>query len=170
MEKSKVYFTDMRVKAFGENLLGKLTKLITKAGIGTIDFQNRFAAIKIHFGESGNLSYLRPNFARVVVEKVRELGGKPFLTDCNTLYVGTRKDALEHIETAYRNGFTPYSTGCHVIIGDGLKGTDDIAVPVPNGEYVKEAKIGQAVMDADIVISLNSFSIFDTISRLLPVS
>ena len=71
MEKSKVYFTDMRVKAFGENLLGKLTKLITKAGIGTIDFQNRFAAIKIHFGESGNLSYLRPNFARVVVEKVR---------------------------------------------------------------------------------------------------
>lgn len=157
MEKSKVYFTDMRVKAFGENLLGKLTKLITKAGIGTIDFQNRFAAIKIHFGESGNLSYLRPNFARVVVEKVRGLGGKPFLTDCNTLYVGTRKDALEHIETAYRNGFTPYSTGCHVIIGDGLKGTDDIAVPVPNGEYVKEAKIGRAIMDADIFISLTHF-------------
>ncbi len=157
MEKANVYFTDMRVKAFGENLLGKLQKLMRKAGIEQIDFSNRFAAIKIHFGEFGNLSFLRPNFAYAVAEEIKKLGGKPFLTDCNTLYVGSRKHALEHIDTAYRNGFTPYATGCHVIIGDGLKGTDEIEVPVPNGEYVKNAKIGRAVMDADIFISLNHF-------------
>ena len=157
MEKANVYFTNMRVKAFGENLLGKLEKLMRKAGIEQIDFKDRFAAIKIHFGEYGNLSFLRPNFARTVAEEVKRLGGKPFLTDCNTLYVGSRKHALEHIETAYRNGFTPYSTGCHIIIGDGLKGTDEVSVPVPNGEYVREAKIGRAVMDADIFISLNHF-------------
>ena len=157
MQKADVYFTDMRVKPNGTNLQGKLERLMRKAGIEKINFQNHFAAIKIHFGETGNLSFLRPNFARTVVEEVRRLGGKPFLTDCNTLYVGSRKNALEHIETAYRNGFTPYTTGCHVIIADGLKGTDDIAVPVPNGEYVHEAKIGRAIMDADIIISLNHF-------------
>ena len=88
---------------------------------------------------------------------VKELGGKPFLTDCNTLYVGGRKNALDHLESAYENGFSPFSTGCHVIIADGLKGTDETLVPVEGGEYVKEAKIGQAVMDADVFISLAHF-------------
>ena len=64
----------------------------------------------MHFGELGNLAYLRPNYARTVVETVKSLGGKPFLTDCNTLYVGSRKNALEHIEAAYINGFSPFST------------------------------------------------------------
>ena len=92
----------------------------------------------------------------MVVDVVKELGGKAFLTDCNTLYVGSRKNALDHLDTAYENGFTPFSTGCHVIIGDGLKGTDEELVPV-DGEYVKEAKIGRAVMDADVFISLTHF-------------
>ena len=114
-------------------------------------------AIKMHFGEPGNLSYLRPNYAKAVADVVRELGGRPFLTDCNTLYVGRRKDALEHLSSAYENGFNLLSTGCHVIIGDGLKGTDDVFVPVAGGEYVKEAKIGKAIMDADVFISLTHF-------------
>ena len=88
---------------------------------------------------------------------VKELGGKPFLTDCNTLYVGGRKNALDHLDTAYVNGFSPFSTGCHVIIADGLKGTDEELVPVEGGTYVKEAKIGRAIMDADIFITLSHF-------------
>ena len=92
-----------------------------------------------------------------MADVVKELGGKPFLTDCNTLYVGGRKNALDHLESAYENGFSPFSTGCHVIIADGLKGTDEALVPVEGGEYVKEAKIGQAVMDADVFISLAHF-------------
>ena len=90
------------------------------------------------------------------MDLVKKLGGKPFLTDCNTLYVGGRKNALDHIDAAYLNGFTPFSTGCHVIIADGLKGTDEAYVDI-NGEYVKTAKIGRAIMDADVVISLNHF-------------
>ena len=156
MEPAKVYFTKLRTYA-KESLLDKLKRLIKKAGIGEIDFENKFVAIKIHFGELGNLSFLRPNYARAVADVVKELGGKPFLTDCNTLYVGSRKNALEHIDCAYQNGFTPYATGCHVIIADGLKGTDEALVSVKNGEYVQEAKIGRALMDADIVISLTHF-------------
>ena len=111
----------------------------------------------MHFGEPGNLAYLRPNWAKAVADLVKSQGGKPFLTDCNTLYVGGRKNALDHIESAYVNGFTPYSTGCHIIIADGLKGNDEVEVPVEGGEYVKTAKIGRAVMDADVFISLTHF-------------
>lgn len=154
---SKVYFTDFRTPYGGPSMLQKLHNLLIKAGMDKIDFNNKFVAIKMHFGEPGNVSFLRPNYAKVVADFVKERGGKPFLTDCNTLYVGRRKEALEHISTAYENGFSPFSTGCHVIIADGLKGTDEAYVPVPNGELVKEAKVGRALMDADIVISLTHF-------------
>lgn len=155
MAQSKVYFTSFKTTG-EENLLQKLHRLMKTAGFEKIDFTDKYAAIKIHFGEYGNLAFLRPNYAKVVADYVKELGGKPFLTDCNTLYVGSRKNALDHLETAYVNGFSPYQTGCHVIIGDGLKGTDEVIVPI-DGEYVKEAKIGHAIMDADVLISLTHF-------------
>ncbi len=157
MEKAKVYFTDFRTPAFGDGLPTKLKKLLRTAGIGEIDMDGKFVAIKMHFGELGNLSFLRPNYARAVVDLVRELGGKPFLTDCNTMYPGFRKNALEHLECAWRNGFTPLTVGCPILIGDGLKGTDDVAVPVRGGQYVKKAMIGRAIMDADVFISLTHF-------------
>lgn len=156
MAKSKVYFTDFRAR-LGEGLPTKFKRLIKQAGIDKIDMENKFVAIKMHFGELGNISYLRPNYAKAVADVVKELGGKPFLTDCNTLYPGSRKNALEHLECAWENGFTPMTVGCPVIIGDGLKGTDDIDVPVSGGEYIKEAKIGHAIMDADVFISLTHF-------------
>ena len=157
MEKSKVYFTDFRTIAFGDGLPTKLKKLIKAAGIEQIDMDGKFVAIKLHFGELGNISYLRPNYAKAVADVVKELGGKPFLTDCNTLYPGSRKNALEHLECAWENGFTPLSVGCPILIGDGLKGTDDIEVTVVGGEYVEKAKIGRAIMDADVFISLTHF-------------
>lgn len=156
MEKSKVYFTDFRTHV-GVSLTEKLQRLIKKAGITGIDMDGKFVAIKMHFGELGNLSYLRPNYAKAVADVVKECGGKPFLTDCNTLYPGSRKNALEHLDCANINGFNTITTGCQIIIGDGLRGTDDITVPVRNGEYCKEAYIGRAVMDADIFISLTHF-------------
>ena len=157
MEKAKVYFTNFRTVAFGDGLPTKLKKLIKKAGIEPIDMDGKFVAIKMHVGELGNISYLRPNYAKAVADVVKELGGKPFLTDCNTMYPGSRKNALEHLECAWENGFTPLSVGCPILIGDGLKGTDDIDVPVNGGEYIKNAKIGRAVMDADVFISLTHF-------------
>lgn len=153
---SKVYFADLRADVH-ENLQQKLTRLMKTAGMGDIDFQDKFVAIKLHFGEPGNLAFLRPNWARTVADFVKERGGKPFLTDCNTLYVGGRKNALDHMDSAMLNGFNPMTTGCQIIIADGLKGSDEVEVPVAGGEYVKNAKIGRAVMDADVFISLTHF-------------
>ena len=156
IKKAKVYFTDFRCE-MDESPVKKLQRLLKTAGMDKIDMEGKFVAIKMHFGELGNMSYLRPNYAKAVADLVKECGGKPFLTDCNTLYPGSRKNAIEHLYCAWENGFTPMTVGCPVIIGDGLKGTDDIAVPVEGGEYIQEAKIGRAVMDADIFISLTHF-------------
>ena len=158
---SKVYFADLRADVH-ENLQQKLTRLIKTAGMGDIDFQDKFVAIKLHFGEPGNLAFLRPNWAKTVADFVKERGGKPFLTDCNTLYVGGRKNALDHMDSAMLNGFNPMTTGCQIIIADGLKGSDEVEVPVAGGEYVKNAKIGRAVMDADVFISLTHFKGHET--------
>ena len=156
MEKSTVYFTDFRCPV-GTSQLDKLKKLCIAAGVKDIDMEGKFVAIKMHFGELGNMAFLRPNYAKVVADLCKEQGGLPFLTDCNTLYPGSRKNALEHLDCANLNGFNTITTGCQIIIGDGLRGTDEIEVPVVNGEYCKTALIGHAIMDADIFISLSHF-------------
>ena len=156
MEKAKVYFTDFRCHP-GVNNLQKLQKLCKRAGIGNIDFEGKFVAIKMHFGELGCLASIRPQYVKAVADLVKEMGGRPFLTDCNTLYPGSRKHALEHMDCANLNGYNTVTTGCQIIIGDGLRGTDEVEVPVKNGEYVKKAKIGRAIMDADVFISLAHF-------------
>lgn len=157
MSKSKVYFTDLRTTYRGDGLPTKLQKLMKKAGIDQIPFNDKFVAIKMHFGELGNISFLRPNYARAVVDVVKSLGGKPFLTDCNTMYPGKRKNALEHLECAWLNGFTPMTVGCPILIADGLKGLDVADVPINGGVHCKSAKIGKAIMDADVIISLTHF-------------
>ncbi len=153
---SKVYFSDMHV-AMGDSQLDKFERLITKAGIDEIDFDGKYVAVKVHFGEAGNMAFLRHQYARVLCDHIKKNGGKPFLTDCNTLYVGYRNNAVDHLNTAYMNGYNPLSTGVQTIIADGLRGTDERLIPVEGGEYVKEAKIGAAVAEADIIISLSHF-------------
>ena len=90
MEKSTVYFTDFRCPV-GTSQLDKLKKLCIAAGIKNIDMEGKFVAIKMHFGELGNLAFLRPNYAKAVADLCKEQGGLPFLTDCNTLYPGLCK-------------------------------------------------------------------------------
>ena len=152
---SKVYFTNLRTNP-GSNLLQKLERMVKRAGIEQIDFKDKYVAIKIHFGELGNMAYIRPNYAATIVQLIKSLGGKPFLTDSNTLYTGSRSNAIDHLQTAMVNGFNPISTGCNVIIADGLRGKDEHIVDV-QGTYCPEPKIGAAIAEADIVISMNHF-------------
>ncbi len=153
---SQVCFADMHAKA-GDSILAKFERLIEKAGIDQIDFKDKFVAVKVHFGEVGNMAFLRHQYAKVLCDRIKARGGKPFLTDCNTLYVGYRNNALNHLDAAFINGYNPLSTGVHTIIADGLRGTDEREIPVAGGEYVKEAKIGAAVAEADIIVSLTHF-------------
>ena len=155
MEKSKVYFTDLHTTP-NNNLLDKLEKLIKKAGIEKINFENQFVAVKVHFGEPGNLAYIRPNYVARLIKMLKKLGAKPFLTDANTLYSGGRSNAVDHLQSAMENGFNPIATHCNVVIADGLKGTEYREIKIA-GKYCKAPKIGSAIADADIFISLNHF-------------
>ena len=152
---SEVFFTDLRTGP-GNNLLVKLENLVSTAGIGKIGFRDKFVAIKIHFGEYGNMAYIRPNYAAVIVRMIQNLGGKPFLTDANTLYSGSRSDAVGHLRTAMVNGFNRIATGCDVIIADGLRGNDERIIDV-QGKYCPSPRIAAAIAEADIIISLNHF-------------
>lgn len=155
MPPSKVYFSNLRVKP-PLNLIKKLENLIVRAGIEEIDFNKKLTAVKIHFGEPGNLAYLRPNYAAAIVKFLKSKGAIPFLTDCNTLYYGRRSNAPAHIDAAFENGYNPLATGCPVIIADGIKGTEFREIPT-GLELCKTARIGSAIADADVIISMNHF-------------
>ena len=137
-------------------MYAKLTKLLEKAGMLNIDFNKKLVAIKIHFGEPGNLAYIRPNYAAVVVKIIQGKEGLVFLTDANTLYKGRRSNAVDHLQSAMENGFNPLAVGCNVVIADGLKGTDCREIEI-GLKHCKTAKIGAAIADADVIISMNHF-------------
>jgi len=152
---SKVYFTNLRANS-SINLPGKLERLVNAAGIKDLDCKDKFVAIKIHFGEPGNLAYIRHNYVNRMVSILQKLGAKVFLTDSNTLYSGRRSNAIDHIESAAENGFNPISVKAPVIIADGLKGTEYREIPI-HSEICTFAKIGSAIADADVIVSLNHF-------------
>lgn len=155
MAGSKVFFTNLRANS-SLNLLKKFENLIRRTGIETIEFDHKLTAIKIHFGEPGNLAYIRPNFAARLVKLLKQKNAVPFLTDCNTLYHGRRSNAPWHIEAAFENGYNPLAVDCPVIIGDGLKGIDYREIEL-NLEFCRSARIGTAIADADVIITMNHF-------------
>lgn len=138
------------------NLPAKVKGLLVSAGFDELDLEKKFVAIKIHFGEPGNLAFIRPNYAALVASMVRDAGGKPFLTDTNSLYTGRRSNAVDHLSAAAHNGFNALTVGCDVIIADGLKGTDYQEIEV-GLKHTKAARIASAVATADVIISMNHF-------------
>ncbi len=150
-----VYFTDMRTRP-GRSLLNKLNGLLLRTKAQRRVKKNDLTAIKVHFGEAGNCAYVRPVFLRVVADYLRTLGCKPFLTDTNTLYKGSRSDATAHIETAVRHGFDYAAIGCPVIIADGLRRGSGVRMPI-QGELLQEASIAPGIAEADALVVVSHF-------------
>jgi len=155
MTASKVYFMDMRA-GFKNSLTAKLMRLMDAGGISDIIGERDLVAIKLHFGEKGNTAFIRPIFISQVVEKVRQLGGSPFLTDANTLYAGTRGNSVSHLTTAIENGFAYSVVKAPVVIADGLRGGAFEPVKI-DMEMVKTAYIGKEIHDADALIGVAHF-------------
>ncbi len=151
---SKVWFTDLRTK--GSSLLDKMEKVLKQAGMEKIIAPGDLVAIKIHFGETGNLAYIKPPYARRVVDMVKKSEGRPFLTDANTLYVGTRANSVDHLETAIKNGFDFAVVGAPLIIADGLTGKDYVKIKV-NGDHFQDVNIGSNAYHADAMVVMSHF-------------
>lgn len=153
--KSRVYFADLRA-GVKRNLFDKLDALMERVDLKRKFSKGQLIAIKLHFGEKGNTSYIRPNFVRRVVERVKETGAKPFLTDANTLYVGQRGESVSHLVTARENGFDYAVAGAPLIIADGLRGESAHKMQI-EGQHFKEVSIGSEIVTADGMVVLTHF-------------
>jgi len=153
--KSTVYFMDLRATP-KESLIAKLGRLMETAGISETFKKRDLVAVKLHFGELGNAAFIRPIYLRKVVETIKNLGGKPFLTDANTLYAGARGDTPSHLTTAIQNGFAYAVVDAPLVIADGLRGKSEKAVPV-EGKHIETAYIGTEIVEADALISVAHF-------------
>jgi len=157
--KAKVYFTKI-TGSYKANLFKRIIDLCYKAGLENKINKKDFVAIKLHFGELGNAAFIRPIYVREIVKEIKKLGAKPFVTDANTLYVGSRSDAVNHIETAIKNGFSYATIDAPVIIADGLKGKDEVSIKI-NKKHFENVYIGAAVMEADVIISMAHFKLHE---------
>ncbi len=133
-----------------------VAKVFDVVGAETVVKENHLTAIKIHFGEEGNLGYIKPHFVKPVSEKIKSFGAKPFLTDANTIYIGSRSNAIDHTTVALRHGFTVENTGAPVIISDGLRGNAGVEVEV-NLKHFKNVSVSNAVHYADSIVFMTHF-------------
>jgi uncharacterized protein len=152
---SQVFFANARTRS-GYNLHKKLELLFAAAGVANIIGEKELVAVKMHWGELGNLAFIPPPLIATLIRKIKESGGNPFVTDANTLYAGSRRNAIDNLMTAYANGFTPATIGAPVIVADGLAGDDYAKIPI-KGKYFKECKIASAIYRADSLISVAHF-------------
>ena len=134
---------------------------VMKRVLDAIDFGKTvkpgdLTAVKVHFGEAGNDSYLNPEFSALMVEAVKAAGGKPFLTDTCTLYTGQRRNGVDHLNLALRHGFSPATVGAPILLADGLKSNDWREVSI-SGKYFEAVKIAGGIVDADSMVVLSHF-------------
>lgn len=153
--KSTVYFADMRT-SHKENLMGKIARILTSAGIGDCVEQGDLVALKLHFGERGNHTFIRPIFVRRVVDEIRKCGGLPFLTDSSTLYPGERKEAVSALSCAVENGFAYAVVNAPLIMCDGLRGQTAVTVPI-DGKILKNVSIAAGIVEASSIVTLSHF-------------
>jgi len=135
-------------------MLHKLSELCAKVGLKDIISERDIVAVKTHFGEAGSTAFVPVIYVRTMVEEVRKVGGRPFVTDSNTLYVGGRATALNHLRTAAANGFTMETVGAPIIIADGIKGHDFVEVEI-EGEILKKVKIASAFVQSDAYVVIS---------------
>jgi uncharacterized Fe-S center protein len=154
--KSPVYFASLRAFSDQESTITKVQRLFDRAGFAEAIFKKDKTAIKIHFGELGNDGFISPVYVRQVVDKVKECGGLPFLTDTNTLYTGSRSNAVEHIGTAILHGFDYAVAGAPIIIADGLDGKNTRKVTI-NRKHFDDVTIAGDIAAADSMIVLSHF-------------
>ncbi len=152
---SQVFMADMRAGP-RENLFAKLLRLLDSCNLAGQIRTGDLVAVKLHFGEKGGHAYIRPTFVRQVVDRIKELGGKPFLTDSSTLYPGQRKEAVSALNCAVENGFAYAVVNAPLIMCDGLRGHSARRVPVSGG-ILDSVDIGLEILEADSMVTLSHF-------------
>jgi uncharacterized Fe-S center protein len=155
-EPSAVYFANLRARGPKDNKISRVGKLFEKAGFKNLAGADALAAVKVHFGELGNDTFVSPVLIRALIDKLKKYGAKPFLTDTATLYSGSRHNAVDHLRTAMLHGFGPETAGAPVVIADGLRGNDWREVSVKL-KHFKKVKIATGILEADSLLAVSHF-------------
>lgn len=153
---SDVFFASLRARGPKENKLAKIAALFAKAGFDARIPKDALTAVKVHVGERGNDTFMSPVLVRKVVDCIKAAGGKPFITDTNTLYKGSRHNAVDHIETAIEHGFAFSTVGAPFIVADGLRSTSYEEVAIGKKHFAS-VKIASAITAAHAMIVLSHF-------------
>jgi uncharacterized Fe-S center protein len=155
--KSQVFFIPAAREDGNKALAEKAEKIFLKIGLRRYIEKKSFVAMKIHFGEKGNVGFIKPQWLVKIINQIKSITSRVFLTDSNTLYVGKRSNSLDHLSLAREHGFTQEALGIPVIIADGLIGRDDDEIQVDLSR-VKSAKIAGAILDSDMLVCLTHFT------------
>lgn len=147
-----VYFTDLRARSSRESKVQKIVRLFDAAGFSGLIRPGDLTAIKVHVGERGNDSYINPVFVRQIVDRVKERGGKPFITDTSTLYLGSRSNAVDHLTTAIEHGFAYAVVGAPVIIADGLRGGHGVDVEIRKKHFASVRIAGDITAAKSMIV------------------
>jgi uncharacterized protein len=154
--RSKVYYTDFRSRTDEDNKINKVRKLFEAANFADLMEEDELVAVKLHFGEEGNDSYINPVLVRQVVDKIAQTGALPFITDTNTLYYGSRHNSPNHIKTAVLHGFDYAVAGAPIIIADGLRGENWKSIEIKR-KHFESVKIAGDIESADCMIVMSHF-------------
>jgi uncharacterized Fe-S center protein len=149
MAKPKVYFLSL-------DRVAEIADAAANAGLTDIVKGGDFVAIKMHFGEKGNVGYVNPKLVKPLVPMLKTLKAHPFFTDANTIYRGERADSVHHLMVAAEHDFHPKFLGAPVVIADGLRGTGEVVVDV-GLKHFKKVKVAEAIHHSDVILSVAHF-------------
>jgi uncharacterized Fe-S center protein len=152
---------DARGRRFLESMAVKGRQVIERSGWLDRLKRGDIVAVKTHMGEAYNTGYLRPVIISALVDLLKEKGLRPFVTDTTTMPYQpwiSRTLAMDHLETANKNGYNQGTVGCPIVIADGWLGTDDVEVDLQGrGNYLKKQFVARAIADADALLSVAHF-------------
>ncbi|HBO85077.1 MAG TPA: 4Fe-4S ferredoxin [Deltaproteobacteria bacterium] len=143
---SKVYFASARVKKwkYADSMPGKLERALKEINLPAHFDKDEWIAVKTHFGSEGAHRVVRPVFLRKVVDALKGIDAKPFVTDT------VRIKGLDYLEIANQNGINSLSVGAPVVLGDGLYGNDNIMVKA--GEILGEIAVASLIHDVPAMV------------------
>lgn len=154
---SKVYFLPASEKEGHDSLAEKSERIFASLGLVDGVKEDSFVGIKIHFGERGNTGFIKPPWLKDLIACLKERKARVFMTDTNTLYLGSRSNSADHLQLAAKHGFSVEALGVPVIIADGLIGKESGEVEV-NLKHVKSAKIASTFFHTDLLLCLSHFT------------
>ncbi|MBE6389303.1 MAG: DUF362 domain-containing protein [Lentisphaerae bacterium] len=126
-----------------------LVALLDEPGIGL----HKEIPLKVHFGEKGNHTYLKPAVYDKIIDLLEGRGSKTFFTETSVLYGGERFSAAKHEKLAHAHGFIRIP----VVFADGENGEASTLVPVANGKHFKYAAIASGLAAAEQVLVISHF-------------